>query len=63
MTATYLFASIVNRRLDEFAVRFLQGCVEQVFNFPWISIELEYSAALQSYTVTQNAVFPIATMY
>ena len=63
MTATYLLASIVTRRLDEFAARFLLGCVEQVFNFPWISVEIEYSVALQSYTVTQNAVFPIATMY
>ena len=63
MTATYLFASIVTRRLDELATRFQQGGVEQVFNFPWISVELEYLAALQSYTVTQNAVFPIATMY
>ena len=63
MAATYLFASIVTRRLDEFAARFLLGCVEQVFNFPWISVELEYSAALHNYADTQNAVFPIATMY
>ena len=56
-TATYLFASIVTRRLDEFAARFLLGCVEQVFNFPWISVELEYSAALQNLASSRSPAF------